>query len=43
MAIKYNTDVHKLSKNEMKVYHELQKILNKETGYKYFNWFIFIW
>ena len=29
-AIKYNKDIHKLSKNEMKVYHELQKILNKE-------------
>ena len=29
-AIKYNKNIHKLSKNEMKVYHELQKILNKE-------------
>ena len=29
-SIKYNTNIHKLSKNEMKVYHELQKILNKE-------------
>ena len=29
-AIKYNKDIHKLSKNEMKVYHELQKILSKE-------------
>ena len=29
-AIKYNKDIHKLSKNEMTVYHELQKILNKE-------------
>ena len=29
-AIKYNKDIHKLSKSEMKVYHELQKILNKE-------------
>ena len=29
-AIKFNKDIHKLSKNEMKVYHELQKILNKE-------------
>ena len=29
-AIKYNKDVHKLSKNEMKIYHELQKFLNKE-------------
>ena len=35
-AIKFNKDVHKLSKNEMKIYHELQKnffflfFLNKE-------------
>ena len=29
-AIKFNKDIHKLSKNEMKVYHELQKVLNKE-------------
>ena len=29
-AIKYNKDLHKLSKNEMKIYHELQKFLNKE-------------
>ena len=29
-AIKYNKDIHKLSKNEMKIYHELQKSLNKE-------------
>ena len=29
-AIKYNKDIHKLSDNEMKVYHELQKFLNKE-------------
>ena len=29
-AIKYNKNVHKLSKNEMKIYHELQKFLNKE-------------
>ena len=29
-AIKFNKDIHKLSKNEMKVYHELQKFLNKE-------------
>ena len=29
-AIKYNKDIHKLSKNEMKIYHELQKFLNKE-------------
>ena len=29
-AIKYNKDIYKLSKNEMKIYHELQKFLNKE-------------
>ena len=29
-AIKYNKDIHKLSKNELKIYHELQKFLNKE-------------
>ena len=29
-AMKYNKDIHKLSKNEMKIYHELQKFLNKE-------------
>ena len=29
-AIKYYKDIHKLLKNEMKVYHELQKFLNKE-------------
>ena len=29
-AIKFNKDIHKLSKNEMKVYHELQKVLSKE-------------
>ena len=29
-AIKFNKDLHKLSKNEMKIYHELQKFLNKE-------------
>ena len=29
-AIKYNKDIHKLSKNEMKIYHELQKFLNKD-------------
>ena len=29
-AAKYNKDIHKLSKNEMKIYHELQKFLNKE-------------
>ena len=27
-AIKYNKDIHKLSQNEMKIYHELQKFLN---------------
>ena len=29
-AIKYNKDIYKLSKNEIKIYHELQKFLNKE-------------
>ena len=29
-AIKFNKDIHKLSKNEMKIYHELQKFLKKE-------------
>ena len=29
-SIKHNKDLHKLSKNELKVYHELQKFLNKE-------------
>ena len=29
-AIKFNKDIHKLSKNEMKIYHELQKSLNEE-------------
>ena len=29
-AIKYNKNLHKLSQNEMKIYHELQKFLNKE-------------
>ena len=29
-AIKFNKDLHKLSKNEMKIYHEMQKLLNKE-------------
>ena len=28
-AIKFNKDLHKLSKNELKIYHELQKFLNK--------------
>ena len=31
-AIKYNEDIHKLSKIEMKIYHELQKFLNKEQN-----------
>ena len=29
-AIKSNKNLHKLSKNEMKIYHELQKFLDKE-------------
>ena len=29
-TIKFNKDLHKLSKNEMEIYHELQKFLNKE-------------
>ena len=29
-AVKFNKDLHKLSKNELKIYHELQKFLNKE-------------
>ena len=29
-AIKFNKNLHKLSKNEMKIYHEVQKFLNKE-------------
>ena len=29
-AIKFNKDIHRLSKNEMNIYHELQKFLNKE-------------
>ena len=29
-AIKFNKNLHKLSKNEIKIYHELQKFLNKE-------------
>ena len=29
-AIKFSKNLHKLSKNEMKIYHELQKFLNKE-------------
>ena len=31
-AIKYNKDIHELSKIEMKIYHELQKFLNKEQN-----------
>ena len=31
-AIKYNKNIHKLSQNEMKIYHELQKFLNKEQA-----------
>ena len=29
-AVKHNKDLHKLSKNELKIYHELKKFLNKE-------------
>ena len=29
-AIKFNKNLHKLSKNEIKIYHELQKFLDKE-------------
>ena len=29
-AMKYNKNLHKLSKNEMKIFHELQKSLNKK-------------
>ena len=29
-SIKYNKDIHKLSQNEMKIYDELRKFLNKE-------------
>ena len=29
-AIKFNKDLYKLSENELKIYHELQKFLNKE-------------
>ena len=29
-AIKFNKNLHKLSKNELKIYHELKKFLNKE-------------
>ena len=31
-AIKFNKDLHKLSKNKMEIYHELQKFLNKEQN-----------
>ena len=36
-AIIFNKNIHKLSKNEMKIYHELQKFLNKEQDNKHFN------
>ena len=29
-SVKFNKDLHKLSKNVMEIYHELQKFLNKE-------------
>ena len=29
-SIKFNKNIHKLSKNEKKVYYELQKYLNKD-------------
>ena len=29
-AIKFNKNLHKLSKNELKIYHELKRFLNKE-------------
>ena len=29
-AIKFNKNLHKLSKNELKIYHELRKFLNKQ-------------
>ena len=29
-AIKYNKNLYKLSKDELKIYHELKKFLNKE-------------
>ena len=29
-AVKFNKNLHKLSKNEMEIYHEIQKFLNKE-------------
>ena len=29
-SLKYNKNLHKLSKNELKIYHESQKFLNKE-------------
>ena len=28
-SVKYNKDLHKLSNNELKIYHELQKFINK--------------
>ena len=41
-AIKFNKNLHKLSKNEMKIYHELQKFLNREQDINVFNRIIFI-
>ena len=35
-AIEYNKDIFKLSKNEMKIYQELQKFLNKEQDINIF-------
>ena len=29
-SIKFNKDIHKLSKNEKDAFHELQKYLNKD-------------
>ena len=29
-AIKFNKDIHKLSKNEKNIYYEIQKYLNKD-------------
>ena len=31
-SIKYNKDIHKLSKNEKDIYYELQKYLNKDIN-----------
>ena len=35
-AIKFNKDIHKLSKNEKNVYYELQKYLNKDQDINVF-------